>query len=57
MSAWISHIKSVFNKNRKTNKAYTYKSAMKDAAKTYTKSNTTKSGKGTKSSRSTRRKR
>jgi hypothetical protein len=57
MSAWISHIKSVFNKNRKTNKAYTYKSAMKDAAKTYTKSNDAKTGKGTKRSRSTRRKR
>lgn len=48
MSKWLSHIKTVFNNKRKTNKSYTYKAAMKDAAKTY-KSNAVKSVKKGKS--------
>ena len=34
-SAWITHVKSVYAKGKKTNSSYTYGQAMKDAKKTY----------------------
>lgn len=35
MSKWLTHLKAFYINKRKTNKTYSYKSAMKDAAKTY----------------------
>ncbi len=34
-SAWITHVKSVYAKGKKTNSSYKYGQAMKDAKKTY----------------------
>jgi hypothetical protein len=34
-NAWTSLVKKVFNKNRKTNKAYKFGDALKDAKKIY----------------------
>ncbi len=36
-SAWIAHVKSVYQKMKKKNASYTYGQAMKDAKKTYKK--------------------
>ena len=36
-SAWITHVKSVYQKGKKKNASYTYGQAMKDAKKTYKK--------------------
>lgn len=41
MSQWLTHLKKFYVNKRKNDKSYSYKRAMKDAAKTYTKSNTT----------------
>lgn len=35
MSKWLTHLKAFYNEKKKTDKSYSYKSAMKDAAKTY----------------------
>lgn len=35
MSKWLSHLKTFYINKKKTDKSYSYKSAMKDAAKTY----------------------
>ena len=34
-SAWITHVKSIYAKGKKSNSSYTYGQAMKDAKKTY----------------------
>ena len=35
MSKWLTHLKKFYTEKKKTDKSYSYKSAMKDAAKTY----------------------
>ena len=35
MSKWLTHLKKFYIEKKKTDKSYSYKSAMKDAAKTY----------------------
>ena len=35
MSKWLSHLKAFYNEKKKTLKSYSYKTAMKDAAKTF----------------------
>lgn len=59
MSKWLSHLKAFYNNRRKTDKSYSYKSAMKDATKTYKNSASIKSksskSRTSKSRRSTRR--
>ncbi len=54
MSKWLTHLKSFYLNKKKTDKSYSYKCAMKDAAKTYKgdSSSTVKSSKPRKSSRS-----
>ena len=53
MSAWLIHLKQFYATEKKKNSNYTYKRAMKDAAKTYRKVNATKVG----PKRSTRKRR
>ena len=35
MSKWLTHLKKFYLDKKKTDKSYSYKNAMKDAAKTY----------------------
>ena len=35
MSKWLTHLKAFYLEKKKTDKSYSYKNAMKDAAKTY----------------------
>jgi hypothetical protein len=51
MSKWLSHLKAFYNDKKKTNSSYSYKTAMKDAAKTFKRI----TNKGTKKIRGLRR--
>ena len=42
-SAWITHVKAVYAKNKKKNPSYKYGQAMKDAKSTYKKGGAAKS--------------
>lgn len=35
MSDWLSHLKVFYNDKKKSNSSYSYKTAMKEAAKTF----------------------
>jgi hypothetical protein len=35
MSDWLSHLKAFYNDKKKSNSSYSYKTAMKEAAKTF----------------------
>lgn len=35
MSDWLSHLKAFYNNKKKTDSSYSYKTAMKEAAKTF----------------------
>ena len=48
MSKWLIHLKTFYLNKRKTDKSYSYKNAMKDAAKTYNANGETCTAKSTK---------
>ena len=48
MSKWLTHLKKFYLDKKKTDKSYSYKNAMKDAAKTYNGNSETCTAKSTK---------